>query len=421
MQARPGKQIRRKDPPLRRPADASRLHRVLDLQSTAGNQAVVHLLQRQAVDAPAAPEVLVTTDRKTLRFGSTGGDVSYLQSRLNGAIEVTTHLAVDGEFGSKTHKAVRQFQQAHAPLKVDGVVGPLTWAEVEKIPGVPTGENAELAGKIFNRGAEEYDKGRYAHAYDFFTRAGELHPRPGIVFSRAQALRNLGGRREEAIALYEQYLGMEGGTRKADAAAHLAELRGPAKTGDETTDTAAGKALFEKGAVHYDARRYGHAYDEFTKAWNVLPRPGILFSRAQSLRSLGGRREEAIALYEEYLGMEGGTRKADAAMFLAELRGPAKTGDETTDTAAGKALFEKGAAHYDARRYGHAYDEFTKAWNVLPRPGILFSRAQSLRNLGGRREEAIALYEEYLGMEGGTRKADARLWINELRQSGGAP
>jgi hypothetical protein len=51
----------------------------------------------------------------------------------------------------------------------------------------------------------------------------------------------------------------------------------------------------------------------------------------------------------------------------------------------------------------------------------VFSRAQSLRYLGGRREEAIALYEQYLGMEGGTRKADARMWAEELRYSGAAP
>jgi tetratricopeptide (TPR) repeat protein len=275
------------------------------------------MLQRQPVAAPTAP---ATTDRKTLRFGSTGADVSYLQSRLNRAPEVTTHLAVDGIFGSKTRKAVRQFQQAHPPLKVDGVVGPLTWADVELVPDEPTGERPELAEKIFDRGAEEYDKGRYAHAYDFFTRAGELLPRAGIVFSRAQALRNLGGRREEAIALYEEYLGMEGGTRKAEAATHLAELRGPGKTGDETTDEATGKALFEKGAAHYDAGRFANAYDEFTKAGEILPRAGILFSRAQALRRLGGRRAEAIALYEEYLGMPEGTRKADARLWANELR-----------------------------------------------------------------------------------------------------
>ena len=46
------------------------------------------------------------------------------------------------------------------------------------------------------------DRGKYGHAYDFFTRAGELADRAALLFFRAQALRRLGGRREEAIALY---------------------------------------------------------------------------------------------------------------------------------------------------------------------------------------------------------------------------
>ncbi|MGH2683648.1 MAG: peptidoglycan-binding protein [Actinomycetota bacterium] len=311
--------IRRTGSP-RRPTVGSRAHRVLHLQATIGNRAVVRLLQRQPAATDLSLAAPVILERKTVRFGSTGHDVSYLQSRLNRAPEVTTHLAVDGAFGSKTLAAVRQFQRAHPPLEADGIVGPLTWAEVENVPDEPTGESAELGRKIFDRGAEEYDRGRYAHAYDFFTRAGEVFPRAGIVFSRAQALRRLGGRREEAIALYEEYLTMPEGTRKADAAAHIAELRGPAKTGDETTDTAAAKILFNKGAAHYDAGRYAHAYDEFTKAWELLPRAGILFSRAQALRNLGGRREEAIALYEEYLTMPEGTRKADARLWIDELR-----------------------------------------------------------------------------------------------------
>ncbi len=38
---------------------------------------------------------------------------------------------VDGDFGNKTLTAVKAFQLLHA-LKVDGVVGPKTWAELKK-------------------------------------------------------------------------------------------------------------------------------------------------------------------------------------------------------------------------------------------------------------------------------------------------
>ena len=58
-----------------------------------------------------------------------------------------------------------------------------------------------------------YAAGDYAHAYDEFTRSGELAHRPGIVFSRAQALRRLGGRSAAAIALYEEYLATLDGCR----------------------------------------------------------------------------------------------------------------------------------------------------------------------------------------------------------------
>ena len=119
----------------------------------------------------------------------------------------------------KTLEAVRQFQRAHPPLVVDGVVGPLTWAEVHTMTDAPpTGEEATLAKKAFQRGAEAHDAGRFAHAYDEFTKAYELSP------GRHRVLPGPGpppaGRPQgEAIALFEQYLTMPEGTRHADATA----------------------------------------------------------------------------------------------------------------------------------------------------------------------------------------------------------
>jgi peptidoglycan hydrolase-like protein with peptidoglycan-binding domain len=395
-------------------SEAAPVGAVVALQRTVGNAVVARLLQRDEVaEAPA-------TVRKTIRFGSHGEDVLHLQSRLNRATEVTTHLAVDGVFGPKTLAAVKEFQAAHPPLDVDGAVGPLTWPEVEAIPAEPL-DDTPIATKLFYRGAAVYDAHDYAHAYDFITRSQEREYRPALVFSRAQALRRLGGRREEAIALYEEYLATPAPTRKADAEAALAELRGPAKTGDEAVDVPAARALFVKGAALFDAGDFAHAYDELTKAYELAPRSGLLFSRAQALRRLGGRRAEAIALYEEYLDEPDITRKADAENALAELRGPAKTGDEEIDNAAAKAIFMKASADFEAGRYGHAYDELTKAYGLSPRSALVFSRAQALRKLGGRRDEAIALYEQYLAMPDITRKADAEFWLGELKHSGAAP
>jgi tetratricopeptide (TPR) repeat protein len=266
------------------------IQRVLELQSSVGNAAVQRLLQREPTaigEAPAAAatdasgaEPEVPTTRRTLRFGASGDDVRELQSRLNRAPEAKPHLAVDNIFGQQTLAAVKSFQAAHPPLVVDGAVGPLTWAQIDSIPSEPAEADADLASKIFERGATEFAKGRYAHAYDFFTRSYELNGLNKMLFNRAQALRKLGARREEAIALYEAYIAGEGGERKAEAAGYVAELRGPGKTGDEAADKTAANALFEKAAALYGARSYALAYDEFSKAYEASPRTGLLYDRA---------------------------------------------------------------------------------------------------------------------------------------------
>lgn len=67
-----------------------------------------------------------------LRLGSTGSDVAHMQQKLyergwNGI------WPVDGKFGPKTDKVVRQFQMEKR-LVVDGIVGPATWNAIENSP-----------------------------------------------------------------------------------------------------------------------------------------------------------------------------------------------------------------------------------------------------------------------------------------------
>lgn len=64
-----------------------------------------------------------------LQKGDRGTKVRELQKLLN---EHGFPLTVDGDFGTKTHNAVRAFQAQHLdqlgqPLVIDGKVGPLTW------------------------------------------------------------------------------------------------------------------------------------------------------------------------------------------------------------------------------------------------------------------------------------------------------
>jgi peptidoglycan hydrolase-like protein with peptidoglycan-binding domain len=73
---------------------------------------------------PTPTQVFGTSKPKlsgSLRRGSTGNLVKYLQSVLN--------LKTDGQFGPITDKAVRAFQ-ARNGLKVDGIVGPITWGRL---------------------------------------------------------------------------------------------------------------------------------------------------------------------------------------------------------------------------------------------------------------------------------------------------
>lgn len=72
-----------------------------------------------------------TTVKKhpTLQRGSRGEDVKTLQTLL--AKDGST-LQIDGIFGIGTMSAVKAFQKKHN-LVVDGIVGPKTWAELDKL------------------------------------------------------------------------------------------------------------------------------------------------------------------------------------------------------------------------------------------------------------------------------------------------
>lgn len=78
------------------------------------------------------------TNHSTVRRGSKGNEVKYLQARLNEyyrkAISSTayeTKIAVDGDFGSQTEAQVKQFQ-IDIGLAFDGIVGSRTWNALEQ-------------------------------------------------------------------------------------------------------------------------------------------------------------------------------------------------------------------------------------------------------------------------------------------------
>jgi murein DD-endopeptidase MepM/ murein hydrolase activator NlpD len=58
---------------------------------------------------------------RTIKIGSRGAEVKYLQNRLG--------ILADGIFGLGTRRAVIAFQKARG-LAADGIVGPRTWAAI---------------------------------------------------------------------------------------------------------------------------------------------------------------------------------------------------------------------------------------------------------------------------------------------------
>jgi tetratricopeptide (TPR) repeat protein len=410
--------------PAKNPMEA----RVQALQSSAGNAAVGQFLQRVTADGgggAAAP-----TTHALLKYGARGTEVEQLQMRLNTIKATPVPLAVDGIFGRKTQAAVRRFQRGHPPLAVDGDAGPETWTALDgaSVEGPGQGEQSVEAEAPWELGKEHYAAGRYGRAYDEFTKAHEASGDPAHLFNRAQSMRLMGGRREEAIALYEQFLAtdIDADDQRRTARTSLEELRGPGRSGDASLDTAMVNVHFRNGRERYLAEEFAQAYDEFSKAYEITNDPALLWNRAQALRLVGGRRSEAIALYEQVITAPDipEDKRVAARTDIAEMRGPGKTGDEKADGKAVDELFAKGRQLYTDEQYAHAYDAFSQAFAVSGDPSMLYNRAQSLRLLGGRRSEAIALYEQVIAANvPEDSKKSARAHLADLRgtaKAGGA-
>ncbi len=70
--------------------------------------------------------------QQTLKMGSQGPPVYDLQAKLNCFPPSSfPQLAIDGMFGPKTFARVKEFQR-NSELSADGIVGPLTWGELNE-------------------------------------------------------------------------------------------------------------------------------------------------------------------------------------------------------------------------------------------------------------------------------------------------
>lgn len=72
-----------------------------------------------------------STWHPTIRRGSKGDDVKLMQTMLDKLGYNLGSCGIDGDFGSMTEKALKEFQRDHK-LNQDGACGPLTWDALEK-------------------------------------------------------------------------------------------------------------------------------------------------------------------------------------------------------------------------------------------------------------------------------------------------
>lgn len=79
-----------------------------------------------------------------LRTGDDGDMVYELQERL---VSLHYDLSADGDFGPRTEKAVRQFQQDNG-LKVDGIVGNGTWDTLARLSPAPSRASRPMGDRL---------------------------------------------------------------------------------------------------------------------------------------------------------------------------------------------------------------------------------------------------------------------------------
>jgi metacaspase-1 len=108
----------------RMPPDQSPNYSVVGTPSAGFEAQVPFTVAGPGTDPGPAPQ------RPTLRRGDRGEHVVHLQERLRAH---GYDVVVDGYFGPQAGSMVRSFQQAQG-LTADGIVGPATWAALERAP-----------------------------------------------------------------------------------------------------------------------------------------------------------------------------------------------------------------------------------------------------------------------------------------------
>lgn len=130
---------------------------------------------------PAAHADACYTWSGNLAEGSSGPEVAELQIRVAGWIGDGTNIAIDGEFGPQTARAVRGFQEAFG-LGADGVAGPETYNKIYELQDADCSPaHFDFAEVSQNCGTGGYSGGAVS--------AAEVQENLKRVMWRAEALR----------------------------------------------------------------------------------------------------------------------------------------------------------------------------------------------------------------------------------------
>lgn len=108
-----------------------RFRRLLAISSLLLSAIAAVAVADVAAAPPASADSCYTWTR-TLRTGSSGSDVSRLQTRVAGWVGYQEVLSTDGVYGARTAAAVKRFQAGYG-LASDGVAGPATFAKLYEL------------------------------------------------------------------------------------------------------------------------------------------------------------------------------------------------------------------------------------------------------------------------------------------------
>jgi tetratricopeptide (TPR) repeat protein len=176
----------------------------------------------------------------------------------------------------------------------------------------------------------------------------------------------------------------------------------------------------ERGAAHYNARRYEKALHAYQQAFELHEISTLLYEQADCLEKLQ-RFEEAADMYQRYL--DNGPLTADILPVrsrMRKLRGEqipvGEDDDEAPIMAKGKegarAWFDRAQEKFQAKRFAQAAECFRQAFALVPLPEFIFNEATALEK-GGHPAAAANAFEHYLIVD--PAAADAKEVVEKVK------